>query len=811
MQPNPKFRVIIVGGSVAGLTLAHCLLKNNIDFVVLEASPEVAPEVGASLGLLANGGRILDQLGVYDDVQAEVVSIEDAYFWAADGSLMLKSNSPDELNKQHGYPIAFLPRRMLLKILLKHLGDRQDDVVPNKKVIRVDHYPSHVIVHCADGSSFEGDMVVGADGVRSVVRQSMWDYMESQGLKSEVQKERSTMSAEYNCVFGMSTATPGLDPKDIHRTFGKDWSFLTIAGKGNKSYWFLYNKMDRIYYGSDIPRFNKADIDEHVAPYLHRPVTDSVPFSELYKRSTIRTFVALEEANFNHWCIDRFACIGDSIHKMTPNIGQGGNSAIESSATLANHLARLLQRSSPCQTEDINRCTQAWQASRRDRVDKICREAFNLTRLEAIASPKYRLMIYLIPYMKTKMIEKTSATLVVSPKLECAPETVKALWCSIPYKTEKPASVATETIWERVLWGMPFLGCFAVASATMGAILTKVRPLMIPYFIQGTWSSTNGEVLDIRKAVYHIPFLDNLLRPMITCFLPSISGSDLQSRAQMISFLADLGAVYGIWLLESYRKANGWSEVAIPISICSVFQLKGIGLLAPIYYLLEYVRAPLSNLLPKNMREVEPTGSISLLAAMLIGHYFPTFASFTAPTLDSRRWWNAMWQIFPITVPLIQLPFALLGKPLLPSTKASPEEKSQNSITSTRIAYGGFALISALTFIYARRSAPADASLLSIFWPGFGGHHLPVTSFQEGIARFLQYDQVLSMGSGFFWLALRFREIKKSGGSVSWWKAIGSLVATISLFGPGTAFALGWGWREELIHKLAISQGVYPE
>lgn len=50
---------------------------------------------------------------------------------------------------------------------------------------------------------------------------------------------------------------------------------------------------------------------------------------------------------------------------------------------------------------------------------------------------------------------------------------------------------------------------------------------------------------------------------MITCFLPSISGSDLQSRAQMISFLADLGAVYGIWLLESYRKANGWSEVAM--------------------------------------------------------------------------------------------------------------------------------------------------------------------------------------------------------------------------------------------------------
>lgn len=100
MQPAPKFRVIIAGGSVAGLTLAHCLLKNNIDCIVLEASSEVAPEVGASIGILPNGARILDQLGVFDDVQEEVVSLIDSYFWAADGSLILKSDYPDQLNER---------------------------------------------------------------------------------------------------------------------------------------------------------------------------------------------------------------------------------------------------------------------------------------------------------------------------------------------------------------------------------------------------------------------------------------------------------------------------------------------------------------------------------------------------------------------------------------------------------------------------------------------------------------------------------------------------------------------------------------
>jgi 2-polyprenyl-6-methoxyphenol hydroxylase-like FAD-dependent oxidoreductase len=65
---RPKFRVVIVGGSIAGLSLANMLQLNNIDFVVLEAYPEMAPQVGASLGLLPHGNRILDQLGLFEKV-----------------------------------------------------------------------------------------------------------------------------------------------------------------------------------------------------------------------------------------------------------------------------------------------------------------------------------------------------------------------------------------------------------------------------------------------------------------------------------------------------------------------------------------------------------------------------------------------------------------------------------------------------------------------------------------------------------------------------------------------------------------------
>lgn len=67
---SKNFRVVIAGGSIAGLTLANMLEQVGIDFVVLEAYPDIAPQVGASIGMLPNGLRILDQLGCYPAIRA---------------------------------------------------------------------------------------------------------------------------------------------------------------------------------------------------------------------------------------------------------------------------------------------------------------------------------------------------------------------------------------------------------------------------------------------------------------------------------------------------------------------------------------------------------------------------------------------------------------------------------------------------------------------------------------------------------------------------------------------------------------------
>ncbi|PYI23585.1 monooxygenase [Aspergillus violaceofuscus CBS 115571] len=804
---KPRFRVVIVGGSIAGLTLAHCLLRQQVEFVVLEAHEEIAPQVGASIGIIPNGARILDQLGVFDDIIEATEPLRDAYFWKENGTLITKNNAPKIIHDRHGYPIAFVDRQVALEALYKHLGQSQAHVFTGKKAVQVEHLADGVKVHCADQSVYEGDLVVGADGVRSTVRRQMWDYMESIGLKKEALKERETMTSEYSCVFGISISTPGLIPGTSHRTFGEGWSALTIVGKEGRVFWFLFKKLDQEYSASHIPRFDQTMIDQYVDPYLQKPITDNVPFAEVYKRAITRTLLPLEEASYSRWAIDRWVCIGDAAHKMTPNLGQGGNSAIESAAALANSLASLLQASheSSAAIEELNYCLQSWQEKRRPRVQAIFKSAHSLTRLEALNTLKDKAIAhYLMPHLEHYLVDKSSRTFVGATKIDYLPPPAKSLSGTMPFTDCR--SLPDPRIRERALWTLPLLGIFAISKTAVEPMLSLGRCRLVPMLNNGTWTAASGEVLDLNTSLYRNRFFDKLMRPLITCFLPSITGTDPHSRIQMLSFMTDLGPVYGIWLLESYRNAHSWHHVILPMAAGSIFQLVGIWKVAPLYLAAEYFRTPLSTLLAGENRKITCGLTLSLVLSTLAGYHSITYANFFAPTLKLRQWYNALWQAFPLTTPLLQGAILLAGRVLSrpsPKSRDVQHKPQRNELQYIRWASGTFALVSGLTFICGRMTAPRDTSFSSIFIPGLRDTSVPVTSFSACIARFLKYDELISMTSGFVWLALRFRELKQAGAHFSWWRACGAFVGSLFTFGPGATFALGWGWREELLYQAA--------
>ena len=88
-----------------------------------------------------------------------------------------------------GYPIAFLERQRILQILFHRMRD-QTKVLVNKKVVSVDHYEDGVLVSCADGSCYPGDIVAGADGIHSKVRREMWRHGEAGNILGELANDQ---------------------------------------------------------------------------------------------------------------------------------------------------------------------------------------------------------------------------------------------------------------------------------------------------------------------------------------------------------------------------------------------------------------------------------------------------------------------------------------------------------------------------------------------------------------------------------------------------------------------------------------------
>jgi 2-polyprenyl-6-methoxyphenol hydroxylase-like FAD-dependent oxidoreductase len=95
-----------------------------------------------------------------------------------------------------GYGVNFLNRQSLLRILYGSITNKENILV-GKRVSRIDHFQDGVAVQCEDGTLYQGTVVVGADGVHSIVRQEMWRHMnlETTGaVSSEEQNSEITLS-----------------------------------------------------------------------------------------------------------------------------------------------------------------------------------------------------------------------------------------------------------------------------------------------------------------------------------------------------------------------------------------------------------------------------------------------------------------------------------------------------------------------------------------------------------------------------------------------------------------------------------------
>ena len=223
-----------------------------------------------------------------------------------------------ELTKSRtGYPFGAIVRHLLLKLLYQHIPDKSS-ILTSKRVLSIQQKSDGVTVTCQDGSSYTGDILVGADGVHSVVRKTMQDSIESE-KPGATKRDREGPFAEFTCIFGISKKMPAIEAAGkgaFHRTYSKGHSTIVTMGPDGLVYWFFLSKLKKKYVGKDIPTYGEQDIEEAVKPFLNLHVTDKVSCGEIWENRTTANMSCTEESKNENWSSGRIVCLGDAIHKV---------------------------------------------------------------------------------------------------------------------------------------------------------------------------------------------------------------------------------------------------------------------------------------------------------------------------------------------------------------------------------------------------------------------------------------------------------------------------------------------------------------
>lgn len=320
-------RVVVVGAGIGGTSAALALQRQGHEVVVYERVRENRP-VGAALSLWSNGVKVLNWLGLGEQVAALGGRMDDmAYLDGATGEELCAFSLADVTSRsgQRPYPVA---RADLQALLIDAVG--REHVRLGQQVVDVhqDDDGGPVTAVLADGSTDTADLLVAADGARSALRAYVT------GPTGSVPERTYAGYTNYN---GLVAVDERIGPADRWTTYvgeGKRCAVMPVAG-------------GRFYFFVDVPqpaglpwdreRDGTAPLEEAFgawgAPGV-RALLDAIDPAVSLNRVEIH-----DVDPFHTWVRGRVALLGDSAHTTTPDIGQGACSALEDSFALATVLA----------------------------------------------------------------------------------------------------------------------------------------------------------------------------------------------------------------------------------------------------------------------------------------------------------------------------------------------------------------------------------------------------------------------------------------------------------------------------------------
>ena len=357
-------RAIIVGAGIGGLSAAIALRRAGWEVQIFERSPELR-ELGFGVGLAPNAIAALAELGVADIVRARSCEPSRAEARRPDGTVLRQATIPPGIL---GGPFVVAMRPALYGALLDAVGP--DTVRAGSEAAGFTAHGDRVTLRLADGSSVEGDLLVGADGVRSVIRRQLHP--------SEPAPRPSGIVSVRGAIEGAITQLAGLDVV-YYLGPGIESAFLRAGATG--IYWFVAVAEELL--PEEIRR--KADTTKSVADAAAGVLEHLAPkFDATFQAITSATSelrydgVLVDRDPLPSWGEDRVTLIGDAAHPMLPHTGQGAAQAIVDAVTLGRMLGGDV---------DVERTLRAFEIERQPKTAALVRQGRRTARLMRVRNP----------------------------------------------------------------------------------------------------------------------------------------------------------------------------------------------------------------------------------------------------------------------------------------------------------------------------------------------------------------------------------------------------------------------------------------
>lgn len=354
--------IVVVGGGICGLATALALHRKGLKSVVLERSNTMRAS-GAAIGILANGWRALDQLGLAASLRQLASPLQGGR------DVWIDKGKQERFQFFEG-EARCLKRSDLIQALADALPPGTIRFGCEIVSVQLDPQLTRPSIHLLDGKSIQAKVLIGCDGSKSIVG----DYL---GLKA-------TKLFGLCAVRGLTNYPNGHQfAHEFLRLRRNGILFARIPIDHNKVYWFVAQPTTRL--GANFPEDAELikqltldtifDFPSDMVEMVEKSDRDSISLTHLRYR-------APWDLLFESFCKGPITVAGDAMHVMGPFLGQGGSSGIEDAVVLARNLANRLIRKDVSEgetrdmVENVVKAFQEFVKERRMRVVRLSTQAF---------------------------------------------------------------------------------------------------------------------------------------------------------------------------------------------------------------------------------------------------------------------------------------------------------------------------------------------------------------------------------------------------------------------------------------------------